>query len=120
MASIEFIQKRITGKEKELIKLNQKYFRILDAQATGWTKNPYCYNEKDLKWCLQDIEKAEAILAKYRADLQTETEKANSRNVEVILQFLAHWKTESIEWYKEQFSKFLKAHLYYNYLVQKF
>lgn len=108
MASIEYIQKRITGKEKELEKLNKKLERIKEAQSANWEKNPYYYHESDLKWCLRDIEKAETALAQYRADLEIATEKANSRNVEVILQFLARWKAENMEWYQEQFVKFLK------------
>ena len=101
MASIEFIQKRITGKEKELDKLTKKLERIRKAEAHNWDDdhNPYLYSEYDLKRCLKDIEAAQKALDDYKAQLTTETEKANSRNVEVILNFLEMWKAKVREFY---------------------
>lgn len=102
MASINYIQNRVAGKVKELEKLNKKLERIRKAEAGGWkTNNPYFYSESDLKWCLKDIEAAEAALAKYQADLETATEKANSRNVTVILEFLEGWKARVKEYYRK-------------------
>ncbi len=93
MASIEFIQKRITGKEKELDKLEKKLARIRKAEAGGWeVNNPYLYNHYDLRRCLKDIEVAQKGLAEYKAQLVAETEKANSRDVKVIVEFLEGWK----------------------------
>lgn len=92
MASIEFITKRIEGKEKELEKLNKKLARIRKAEATGWTVNPYYYHESDLKYTLRDIEAAQKALDGYKAELMAETEKANSRNVPAIVEFLNGWK----------------------------
>lgn len=100
MASMDYIQKRITGKVKELEKLNKKLERIKKAEAGNWeTNNPYYYSESDLKCCLKDIEATEAALAKYQADLEAATEKANSRNVTVILEFLENWKARVKEYY---------------------
>lgn len=100
MASIEFINKRIAGKEKELEKLTKKLERIRKAEAGNWeTNNPYYYNDHDLKWCLKDIEAAEKALADYKAQLVAETEKANSRNVKVILDFLEGWKARVRKYY---------------------
>ena len=101
MASIEFIQKRITGKEKELDKLTKKLERIRKAEAHNWDDdhNPYLYSEYDLKWCLKDIEAAQKALDEYKAQLVTETEKANSRNVKVIVDFLEMWKVMVREFY---------------------
>ena len=62
MASVEFITKRIEGKEKELEKLTKKLERIRKAEATGWTVNPYYYHESDLKYTLRDIEAAQKAL----------------------------------------------------------
>lgn len=92
MASIEFITKRIEGKEKELDKLNKKMERIRKAEATNWEVNPYYYSEYDIKSTLRDIEDAQKALDNYKSQLVTETEKNNSRNVEVILTFLERWK----------------------------
>lgn len=101
MASIEFIRKRIAGKEKELEKLNKKLARIRKAESFSWddNHNPYYYNESDLKWCLQDIDSAQKALEDYKAQLGKEIEKANSRDVEVILKFLELWKAKVREFY---------------------
>ena len=96
MATMEFIQKRISGKEKEIDKLTKKLARIKKAEAGGWEKdNPYLYSESDLRWCLKDLEAAREALAKYQSELQTASEKAASRNVTVILEFLEGWKERS-------------------------
>ena len=99
MASIEFIQKRITGKEKEIDKLEKKLSRIRKAEATGWEVNPYYYSESDLRWALRDLEAAKEALEKYRADLAVVEEKANSRNVPAILDFLELWKARVTKFY---------------------
>lgn len=99
MASIKFIEQRIAGKEKELDRLTKKLARIEAAQATGWEKNPYYYNEKDITYTTRDIEAAQAALDKYRADLKAAAEKADSRNVEAILVFLAGWKSRCMRFY---------------------
>ena len=102
MASIEFIQKRISGKEKELEKLTKKLARIRKVEAQNWQDpNPYYYSAHDLKWCLKDIEAAQKALNDYKAQLEAENEKANSRNVKVIIEFLEMWKGRVREHYTE-------------------
>ena len=96
MASVEFITKRIEGKEKELDKLNKKLERIRKAESTNWTVNPYYYHESDLKYTLRDIESAKKSIEDYKAQLIAETEKANSRNVPAIVDFLNGWKLRVI------------------------
>ena len=109
MASIEFITKRIEGKQKEISKLESKLSRIEKAKASGWKNNPYYYHENDLKWTLKDLETARVALAEYEKQLATETEKANSRNVPAILEFLNNWKAHVTEYYHERFAEFLVA-----------
>lgn len=93
MASVDFITKRIEGKKKELDKLNKKLERIRKVEAQGWEDpNPYYYSEYDLKVTLKDIEVAQKALKDYEAQLMAETEKANSRNVPAIVEFLNGWK----------------------------
>ena len=99
MASIEYIQKRIDGKEKEIDKLEKKLISIRKAEASGWEDNPYYYSESDLRWALRDLEAARQGLEKYRADLAAAQEKANSRNVPAILKFLELWKKRCTEFY---------------------
>ena len=109
MASIEFIEKRIAGKEKEIAKLEGKLARIRKAEASNWENNPYYYSEDDLRWTLKDLEAAKKALDGYRADLVTATEKANSRNVAAILEFLEMWKASTREFYTERFAHYLVA-----------
>lgn len=106
MASIEFIQKRIAGKQKEIQKLEKKLERILKAQASGWQDNPYYYHEDDIKFTTRDLEKAKEVLSGYEAQLRSETEKANSRNVTAILEFLDRWKANVTDFYMERFAKY--------------
>ena len=107
MATIEFIEKRIAGKEKELDRLNKKLERIRKVEAQGWKDpNPYYYHESDLKWTLRDIEDAQKALDKYKAELISEQEKAGSRNVPVIIEFLNNWRTRVIEFHTEKFKEY--------------
>lgn len=102
MASIEFITKRIEGKEKEIAKLTKKLERIRKVEAQGWKDpNPYYYGEYDLRITLKDLEAAQTALDGYKAQLVAETEKANSRNVPAIVEFLNGWKTRMTEFYTE-------------------
>jgi hypothetical protein len=107
MASTEFIQKRIEGKEKELTKLNKKLERIRKVEAQNWEDpNPYYYSAHDLKVTLSDIEEAQKALASYRAQLESEQEKAASRNVPVIIEFLNNWRMRVIEFHLEKFKEY--------------
>ena len=101
MASIAFIQKRIAGKEKELDKLNKKLARIRKVEAQNWEDpNPYGYYEYDLKRTLKDIDKVQKDLDGYKAQLAAEEEKANSRSVPAILEFLEAWKKRVYGFYE--------------------
>lgn len=102
MASVDFITKRIEGKEKELNKLNKKLERIRKVESQNWKDpNPYYYTEYDLKVTLKDIEAAQKALDDYKAQLVSETEKANSRNVPAIVEFLNGWKVRMTSAYTE-------------------
>lgn len=109
MASIEFITKRIEGKQKEITKLESKLSRIEKAKATNWEVNPYYYHEDDLRWTLKDLTSAREALAKYEEQLSAETEKANSRNVPAIIEFLEAWKKRVEAWYVDNFPKYIEA-----------
>ena len=109
MATIEYITKRLEGKEKELTKLRKKMERIEKAEATNWEKNPYYYSESDKKWTAKDIAKAEEALEKLRDELAKAIEKANSRDVKAILEFLNNWKARVRAYYVESFPKYEAA-----------
>lgn len=102
MASIEFIEKRIQGKEKELDKLNKKLERILKAEASNYEENnPYYYTDYDKRACERDIKYVEDDLIEYREQLAIEIEKQNSRNIPAILDFLAKWKERVFSFYEK-------------------
>jgi len=99
MASIDFIMKRIEGKEKELDKLNKKMDRILKAQASGWKDNPYYYHESDIKYTERDIREAGEALVKWKDTLVQEQQKSASRNVPAITEFLDKWEERCLSYY---------------------
>lgn len=108
MASIEFIKKRIAGKEAEIDKLQKKLARIQKAKDTNWENNPYYYHESDLRYTTRDLEDAQKALDKWKDELSKETEKANSRNIQVIIDFLNAWKEQSIEYYHQVLPRYIK------------
>ena len=109
MATIEVLEKKIASNEKKLEKLNKKLERINTAKATDWEKNPYCYHESDLNYTTRDIQEAEEILATLKAELVTAKEKAASRNVKVIIDFLEDWKTKVDQYYHDLLPQYIKA-----------
>ncbi len=109
MASIEFITKRIEGKEKEVAKLTKKIERIRRAQDSNWEDNPYYYDELDLKYAERDLTRANDALAKYRADLEVMNHKAHSRNIPAIIQFLDNWKKLVTEYFVGSFYEYPDA-----------
>lgn len=107
--TIETLNKRIEGREKAITKLEKKMERILKAQASGWKENPYYYHESDLKYTRRDLEEAQASLAKYQEELAKETEKAESRNVKILVDFLEAWKANCIGYFKSEREKYFAA-----------
>lgn len=109
MASTEFLSKRIEGKKAEITKLEGKLARIIKAQESGWTVNPYFYREDDLRWTNKDLEAARKALAEYEAKLAAEVEKDASRNVQAIIDFLNTWADRVYTYHEKQFGKFIEA-----------
>lgn len=113
MASMEFIQKRIEGKEKEIVKLTKKMERIRKAEATGWEVNPYYYGERDIRITTRELEDAQKALDSYKAQMAAETEKANSRNIPAIVEFLEMWQSRVRESYIEALPRYIEARAEY-------
>ena len=110
MATLEFIQSRVEGALKKVEKLEKKLERIRKVEAQNWEDpNPYYYSEYDLKCTLRELEDAKTSLSKYQAELQTMIEKANSRDVKAIIDFLVMWKEHVYAWYVEQYDKYVIA-----------
>lgn len=105
MASIDFITKRIQGKQKEIEKLNKKLERIQKAKQSNWEKNPYYYSDYDLNNTEKELNYSIKQLETLQDDLQKANEKANSRNVLAITQFLDAWLQRNIEFYTDEKKK---------------
>jgi len=107
--TIETLEKRIAGKEKAIATLEKKIQRIEAAKATNWEKNPYYYDEQDLKWAKEELASEMNVLVKYREQLKQEQEKVASRNVEALVTFLETWKEDCISYFLEEHQKYLEA-----------
>ena len=89
MASVDFIQKRIEGCKKNIATLEKKLQRILKAEESNYEQNnPYMYSDYDKRATTRDLEEARKNLEKYEAELATAQEKASSRDIQVIIDFL--------------------------------
>lgn len=119
MASIEYIQKRIEGKAKEIQKLEKKLARIEKAKASNWENNPYYYNEWDLTRATKELDLAKKVLTEYQEALAKETEKDNSRNVEAIINFLNGWADRVFDWYCKEFANYQVAFADYKIKVAR-
>lgn len=108
--TIETIQNRIAGKEKAIAQLTKKLDRILKAKESNWEKNPYWYTERDLTMTQREIDSETAALENYKEMLKTEEEKANSRNVTALVEFLEQWKERSIEFFLDARERYLAAY----------
>ena len=109
MASVEFITKRVAGKEKEIEKLTKKLERIHKAEATNWEVNPYYYTESDLKYTTRDLQNAKEALVKLNEELAEANKKADSRNVPAITEFLEKWKEHMRDYYHKAHKQYLVA-----------
>lgn len=103
---IETLQNRIEGAIKRQAKLEAKIVRIEKAKASNWTNNPYYYHESDLVSAQRELNSTIETLASYREQLAKEIEKANSRNVPAILEFLENWKKNVHQWYMRKFDEY--------------
>lgn len=105
MASIDFLNKRIEGKKKEISNMEKRLQRIRKAEASGWEVNPYCYDESDLRYALQDIQRLNGELKGYQDKLQVEMQKSASRNIPIINQFLDIWEQNYIQYFSDNLNK---------------
>ena len=120
MATIEFLKKRVEGARKNVEKLDKKLARILAARDTNWEVNPYYYHEDDIRWTERDLERATNSLHKYEEELAKAEEKAKSRNVKVILDYLDAWKAKLTKFYNERFEAYPEAYNTYHEELKKF
>lgn len=128
MATIEFLRNRFQKAQEQLSKkentFNKKSAMIvkkvdqIDQMGYNWMdilKSPYSSDKtfqkaQELAWSVdtltddvkslhKSLDELRAKVAKYEAELQEAEEKANSRNVKVILDFLQAWKEDCKSYY---------------------
>jgi len=110
MASVEFIQKRIDGKKAEIQKLEAKMARIEKAKASNYEENnPYYYSDYDFRSTTRELELAKTALADWESKLSEENNKAASRDVPAINEFLDQWERRCIEFYLDAYQKYIIA-----------
>lgn len=108
---MDWLDKRIEGKQTELNKLEKKMERINKAKESDYKENnPYYYSDYDFRSTTKDIERAKADIEKYKQDMETEISKAKSRNVPVITEFLNDWEQKSIEYFTKEEQVYRKKH----------
>ena len=115
MARIETLTNRISNAEK---KIESKRNTIVKKQGwiakrkakdlSGMTENERYWEtceinhiEDDILRLEREIKETETALEKYRAELNAEFEKAASRNVPAIVEFLNDWKSRMFNYYDE-------------------
>ena len=79
-----------------------------------WTICDYGHKLEDIERTEEAIEEAKERLQKYQEMLQEETEKANSRDVKIIMEFLEAWKQRNIEFFLKQKVKYDEATIVFN------
>lgn len=90
---LETLKNRIESYKIKLKKLNKKLTRILKAEQSNYEENnPYYYSDYDKRVTLRDITECKAQIEKYQSDLDVAVEKENSRNVQIIIDFLQDWR----------------------------
>ena len=115
MASIEFLTKRIEGAEEKISKKqntitkkvaliekkNAQIAKEANENERRWMEFDVRHLQEDIQRLGREIKEAQESLDGYKAQLTAEEEKAASRDVKVILDFLANWKRKMFDYYNE-------------------
>lgn len=110
MASVEFINKRIDGKKAEIAKLEAKLARVEKAKESNYKENnPYMYSDYDYRSVTRELASARDALADWESKLVEENNKAASRNVPAITEFLDQWEQRCIQFYLDAYENYVVA-----------
>lgn len=116
MASLEFIQKRITSKNLEIEKI-KKQLAILNEKVLKTPDDRYI--AYDVKGKSRELQNAQKDLLKYQTQLASELQKSESRNVPQILDFLEAWKERLRVFYAQNLTDFYREKEAVEVLKQK-
>lgn len=100
MANIETLKTRVENTTKKITKLEQKLERINEALNGG--KNPYYYEERDLRITTRELETTKEALKKYEEQLAIEINKENAPKIKVLVDFLETWKEKARTFYRNE------------------
>lgn len=112
--TIERKQSTITKKIASLKKMGVEYSEGISARDhrdnadAFWTIVDIETLKEDIERAKRDIVDKQKSLDEYQAQLQSTIEKANSRNIPAILEFLEQWKQRVTESYHNAFEKYIK------------
>ena len=107
MVTIEVLEKKIASNEKKLEKLSKKLEKLNAAKGTDAEK--CLFYKSDLEYTTRDIQEVEELLTSLKAKLVTAKEKAASRNVKVIIDFLEDWKAKVNKYYHDLLPQYIKT-----------
>ena len=85
-----------------------------DAYDAYWLECDVDSLLEDIRRGQKEIDETAEKLVTYKAELESAEEKANSRDVQVILDFLKLWKEKVEAYYTKNFSNFLEAEKEYS------
>ena len=108
---IAVINDKIVKAQQKLEKLHKKKERIQVALSGG--KNPYCYDESNMRECLYDIKACEQNIEKLKAKLELETKRLSIR-IPVIEEFLRQWGLKAYQFHLEELNRLKKYNAEYN------
>lgn len=102
---------------RDTYKINPDTFNMFDrtgftheaGEDIYWTMCDIGTLKDDLQRLAKEIAETEKTLEGYRKSLQTETEKAESRNVPAILEFLQAWKKNMHDFYMVGLTEYFRC-----------
>ncbi len=100
----EITSSRIESTKSSIQKLTKKIDRI--NAALGGGKNPYYYDESDLRRANQELQEAEERLHKWEAKLVAEEKEAGEPRIEAVETFLENWKCSAREYYNLRITEY--------------
>lgn len=100
----EITSSRIKSAKSSIQKLSKKIDRI--NVALGGGKNPYYYDESDLRRANQELREAEERLRKWEAKAAAEKKEAGEPRIEAVETFLANWRRSASEYYSSRIAAY--------------
>ena len=117
---IEKKQGTIARAKKIIANKEAKIAKTTDKDEIEWLKDDIENQMDSIKNAEKEIKETTEKLEGYKAELQKLVEKANSRNVKAILEFLEMWKKNVTKFYLDRFAQYPKAYEQYRKDIRKY